>query len=86
MMEVLEESDDSETRDLKKLCRSLGLSGNCQQLGDINLSSESEESEWLRFRLSSDISLDISLLIEETDDGGNPVDCYRMQMNFWKKY
>ena len=65
-----ESEDDEENNCLKKLCRSLGLSGTCQQLESINIASESDEEEVVRANDSSDTSLDISLLLDETRDDG----------------
>ena len=56
--------------DRKRVCRSLGLSGTCDRLGEINLDSSSDGIERLRVRSSSDTSIDISLLLDETEDHG----------------
>ena len=62
--------EKNEARPAKKLCESLNLSGTCERLGDIALSSDHSNCSSLRGSDSSDLSVDVSGLLERTRDTG----------------
>ena len=79
MQEQMDSSSDTEqAKEEKKLCKSLGVSGTCDKLGEICLDSSSESREGLRNdergeclrNDSSDTILDLSYLLEDTKGDG----------------